>query len=182
MQASKGWGAPSMGYAISGFADGTADVQPGPTVTYPTGQSQQLMMGPPQYAPVTAAVRQQQGMPLIDSRTTGRAILNDPRAAPMADPRTFPAWKQFAGGSSQVPGFGPTDSVPSMLTPGEAVLTPGAAQHVGRPKIAALNAMHPPPRCRTSCRPLAPGRAATMPPRRGARGIGGSLSNTMLRP
>ena len=47
MQAPKGWGAPSMGYAVSGFADGTADVQPGPTVTYPTGQSQQLMMGPP---------------------------------------------------------------------------------------------------------------------------------------
>ena len=70
-------------------------------------------------------------MPLIDSRTTGRAILNDPRAAPMADPSTFPAWKQFANGSAQVPGDGSTDTVPSYLTPGEAVLTPGAAQHVG---------------------------------------------------
>ena len=162
------------------FADGTSDVQPGPTVTYPTGQSQQLMMGPPQYAPVTAAVRQQQGMPLIDSRTTGRAILNDPRAAPMADPRTFPAWKQFAAGVSQVPGDGSTDTVPSYLTPGEAVLTPGAAQHVGRPRIAALNAMHP-PTLSTFMPPVGSG-AATMALRAGARGMKGALSNTKLRP
>ena len=162
------------------FAGGSADVQPGPTVTYPAGQSQQLMMGPPQYAPVTAAVRQQQDMPLIDSRTTGRAILNDPRAAPMADPRTFPAWKQFANGSAQVPGDGSTDTVPSYLTPGEAVLTPGAAQHVGRPKIAALNAMHPPV-LSTFMPPVGSGQATTAL-RAGARGIKGALSNTKLRP
>ena len=162
------------------FAGGSADVQPGPTVTYPAGQSQQLMMGPPQYAPVTAAVRQQQDMPLIDSRTTGRAILNDPRAAPMADPRTFPAWKQFANGSAQVPGDGSTDTVPSYLTPGEAVLTPGAAQHVGRPKIAALNAMHPP--VLSTFMPPVGSRQATTVMRAGARGMKGALSNTKLRP
>ena len=162
------------------FAGGSADVQPGPTVTYPAGQSQQLMMGPPQYAPVTAAVRQQQDMPLIDSRTTGRAILNDPRAAPMADPRTFPAWKQFANGSAQGPGDGSDDTVPSYLTPGEAVLTPGAAQHVGRPKIAALNAMHPPV-LSTFMPPVGSGQATTAM-RAGARGMKGALANTKLRP
>ena len=131
-------------------------------------------------APVTAAVRQQQDMPLIDSRTTGRAILNDPRAAPMADPRTFPAWKQFANGSAQVPGDGSDDTVPSYLTPGEAVLTPGAAQHVGRPKIAALNAMHPP--VLSTFMPPVGSRQATTTMRAGARGIKGALSNTKLRP
>ena len=36
------------------------------------------------------------------------------------------------------------DSVPAMLTPGEAVLTPGAAEEVGRGKIRELNRRNPP--------------------------------------
>ena len=36
------------------------------------------------------------------------------------------------------------DSVPAMLSPGEAVLTPGAAEEVGREKIRALNERNPP--------------------------------------
>ena len=86
----------------------------------------------------------------------------------------------FARGSAQVPGFGPPDTVPSYLTPGEAVLTPGAAQHVGRPKIAALNAMHPPV-LSTFMPPVGSGQATTAM-RAGARGIKGALSNTKLRP
>ncbi len=88
--------------------------------------------------------------------------------------------KRFAGGVAAVPGDGSTDTVPSYLTPGEAVLTPGAAQHVGRPKIAALNAMHP-PALSTFMPPVGSGQATTMP-RAGARGIKGALSNTKLRP
>ena len=85
------------------------------------------------------------------------------------------ALQGFAFGTPQVPGtapqFGSTDTVPAMLTPGEAVLTPGAAQKMGRPKIAALNAMMPPGR-----------QQATSMPRAGARGIAGALANTKFRP
>ena len=78
----------------------------------------------------------------------------------------------FARGAAQVPGFGPGDSVPAMLTPGEAVLTPRAAQHVGRGNIAALNAFMP---------PVGLGQATTAM-RAGARGIKGALANTKLKP
>ena len=89
--------------------------------------------------------------------------------------------KRFAGGVAAVPGDGSTDTVPSYLTPGEAVLTPGAAQHVGRPKIAALNAMHPPAALSTFMPPVGSGQATTAI-RAGARGIKGALANTKLRP
>ena len=89
--------------------------------------------------------------------------------------------KRFAGGIAAVPGDGPPDTVPSYLTPGEAVLTPGAAQHVGRPKIAALNAMHPPAALSTFMPPVGSGQATTAM-RAGARGIKGALSNIKLRP
>ena len=58
-----------------------------------------------------------------------------------------------------------------MLSPGEAVLTPRAAQHFGRGNIAALNAMLPPV-----------GNQATAMPRAGARGLAGALANTKRRP
>ena len=77
----------------------------------------------------------------------------------------------FARGSASVPGYGSGDSVPAMLTPGEAVLTPRAAQHVGRGNIAALNAFMP---------PVGMGQA-TAAMRAGARGIKGALANTKLR-
>ena len=46
-----------------------------------------------------------------------------------------------AGGRTRVPGqgSGKVDTVPAMLAPGEAVLNKGAAEHVGRGKIAKLN-------------------------------------------
>ena len=87
----------------------------------------------------------------------------------------------FARGTPQVPGFGSSDTVPSYLTPGEAVLTPGAAQHVGRPKIAALNAMHPPAALSTFMPPV-DSRQGTTAMRAGARGIKGALANTKLKP
>ena len=77
----------------------------------------------------------------------------------------------YADGVAAVPGQGMDDTVPSMLTPGEAVLTPRAAQHVGRGNIAALNAMLPPVSHRS-----------TSAPRAGARGIAGALANTKRRP
>ena len=86
----------------------------------------------------------------------------------------------FARGSAQVPGYGSGDTVPSYLTPGEAVLTPGAAEDVGRPKIAALNAKHPPV-LSTFMPPVGSGNA-TMALRAGARGMKGALANTKLRP
>ena len=89
--------------------------------------------------------------------------------------------KRFAGGIAAVPGDGSGDTVQSYLTPGEAVLTPGAAEHVGRPRIAALNAMHPPQALSTFMPPVGSG-AATMALRAGARGMKGALANTKLRP
>jgi hypothetical protein len=49
----------------------------------------------------------------------------------------------YAGGKSKVPGkgSGAVDTVPAMLAPGEAVLNRGAADHMGRGAIAALNAL-----------------------------------------
>ena len=74
-------------------------------------------------------------------------------------------------GAATVPGQGFGDSVPALLTPGEAVLTGPAADHLGRGNIAKLNAFLPPARSQ-----------ATTMPRAGARGIKGALSNTKLTP
>ena len=46
-------------------------------------------------------------------------------------------------------------TVPAMLTPGEAVLTPRAAQHLGRGNIASLNAMLPPVNSQATAMPRA---------------------------
>ena len=77
----------------------------------------------------------------------------------------------YARGTPMVPNFGTPDTVPAMLTPGEAVLTPRAAQHLGRGNIASLNAMWPPV-----------ANQATGMPRAGARGLAGALANTKRRP
>ena len=51
----------------------------------------------------------------------------------------------FAKGTDKVPGKTPktgnTDTTPAMLTPGEAVLNVGAAEHLGRDTIDVLNAI-----------------------------------------
>ena len=120
--------------------------------------------GTPSVAAFVAAVEpaRRQG----DCRHVGLPAAGElPRGASM------PKMQKFDRGTASVPGFGSTDTVPAMLTPGEAVLTPGAAKHVGRGKISALNAMMPPVR----------GQATSMP-RAGARGIAGALANTKLRP
>ena len=82
----------------------------------------------------------------------------------------------FAGGTPMAPNFGsapgPTDTVPAMLTPGEAVLTGPAADHLGRHNIAKLNAFLP---------PVGSG-SGTTAMRAGARGMKGALANTKLRP
>ena len=111
----------------------------------------------------------------IGAMSAFRPPMKLPRGATVA-----PMPKRFAGGIAAVPGDGSDDTVPSYLTPGEAVLTPGAAQHVGRPKIAALNAMHPP--VLSTFMPPVGSRQATTAMRAGARGMKGALSNTKLRP
>lgn len=47
----------------------------------------------------------------------------------------------YSSGTSKVPGkgSGKVDTVPAMLAPGEAVLNKGAAEHMGRGMIAAVN-------------------------------------------
>jgi hypothetical protein len=85
-----------------------------------------------------------------------------------------PKMQHFAGGTPYVTdarSVNASDTVPAMLTPGEAVLTPPVADHIGRNRIARLNAMMP-----------HPGISATGSPRAGARGIHGALANTKLRP
>jgi hypothetical protein len=49
----------------------------------------------------------------------------------------------YSKGTARVPGkgSGTVDTVKAMLAPGEAVLNKGAAEHLGRPMIAALNAI-----------------------------------------
>jgi hypothetical protein len=49
---------------------------------------------------------------------------------------------QAAMGANEVPGQGNQDTVPSMLTPGEAVVNKGAISHIpgGRQTIAKANA------------------------------------------
>ena len=83
---------------------------------------------------------------------------------------TMPKHK-YAEGATRIPGQGPGDTVPAMLTPGEAVLNRHAADHLGRDNIAALNAMMPKGR-----------QKAETAVRAGSRGIQGALSNTKLRP
>ena len=138
-----------------GYAAGTSFVQPSMTPFLPPA------------SPLVAKG--------IGAMSAFRPPMKLPRGATVA-----PMPKRFAGGIAAVPGDGSDDTVPSYLTPGEAVLTPGAAQHVGRPKIAALNAMHPPV-LSTFMPPVGSGQATTAL-RAGARGIKGALSNTKLRP
>jgi hypothetical protein len=65
---------------------------------------------------------------------------------------TSPKRVEFFGGKGKRKGLLPhalmyargVDSVPAMLTPGEAVLTPGAAEELGRRKIRRLNKSNPP--------------------------------------
>ena len=61
-------------------------------------------------------------------------------------PGASPGPMGFFGGATQVPGQGSgnVDKVPAMLAPHEAVLTKGAAQTLGRSKIAQLNKANPP--------------------------------------
>ena len=105
--------------------------------------------------------------------------------------------KGYAMGTPRVPGpLGAVDSVPAMLTPGEAVLNQRGAATLGRGKIAQLNMGTPPssplvasglggmlaPRTLASFLPPKKAfNAATTMPNAGARATHG-LANTKLRP
>ena len=66
-----------------------------------------------------------------------------PQIAPPGGQPGLAAMLQAASGANRVPGQGDgrTDTVPAMLAPGEAVLNRGAAENVGRDKIAKANAV-----------------------------------------
>lgn len=66
-----------------------------------------------------------------------------PQIAPPGGQPGLAAMLQAASGANRVPGQGNgrTDTVPAMLAPGEAVLNRGAAENVGRDKIAKANAV-----------------------------------------
>jgi hypothetical protein len=108
----------------------------------------------------------------------------------------------YSGGINKVPA-GPkipgalamgTDTVPAMLTPGEAVLNQRAATQLGRGKIAQLNAGVPPssPLVTAGLKSMGPRTLASfMPPKKafgaattairgGAKSLGG-MSNTKIR-
>ena len=125
---------------IPGFAEGTSFVggafgrindalSDTPTQAAPVGGAPAPMQGgiglqpSPRYAP-------QPGAPAMRDR--GFAII-DKTGAP----------KSYAKGTAKVPGKGSSkvDSVPAKLAPDEAVLNAGAADHMGRPMIDALNAL-----------------------------------------
>ena len=108
----------------------------------------------------------------------------------------------FAGGINKVPAMPKipgalamgTDTVPAMLTPGEAVLNQRAATQLGRGKIAQLNAGVPPssPLVTAGLKSMGPRTLASfMPPKkafgaattaiRGGSKSTGGLSNTKVR-
>jgi hypothetical protein len=100
--------------------------------------------------------------PTIQGHAAGTANVQ-PQHAPASPEMLGEHWDQvngYAGGTANVPaqaaapqhydkgtkrvpgkGSGMVDKVPAMLAPGEAVLNKGAAEHFGRDKIAALNAI-----------------------------------------
>ena len=76
--------------------------------------------------------------------TTGTSSLPAPSTTPNQDLRAKMGYGvKAADGLSKVPGKGNpgVDKVPAVLAPGEAVLNQGAATHMGRGAIAALNAL-----------------------------------------
>ena len=120
----RGLGVPKM----QKFADGTDDVQP--VDSGPLGFLGKLAKGA--------------------SKVGGDLAGGDKGAAPDAPPAMQPGQPSmgylvsgYAAGVPRVPGYGTGDTVPAMLTPGEAVLNRHAAQQLGRGNIAALNARAP---------------------------------------
>lgn len=83
--------------------------------------------------------------------------MGQPSPMPGSPPQGAPGPLGFFGGTPQVPGRGSgnVDKVPAMLAPHEAVLTHGAADQLGRGKIAKLNAANPPTPGRGAPPPMA---------------------------
>jgi hypothetical protein len=136
----------AKGGPITKFDDG-GSVDVGPTVTYPSGQSAPVMMNR-QAAPQPMPSQQMRAnnassgsalLPSIYSRAGGRAIINDPRQSPQADPRTFqkpnyadggvamaaggvsPGVTPAVPGVSGIPSWGGNTGLPSDATPGGGV-------------------------------------------------------------
>lgn len=84
-----------------------------------------------------------QGRSVTQMGTPGQGSISFASPGDDTQKRVQDAGLAFATGTSKVPGKAPakgnTDTVPAMLTPGEAVLNVGAAEHMGRDNIHALN-------------------------------------------
>lgn len=88
----------------------------------------------------------------------------------------------FSKGTDKVPGKAPktgnTDTTPAMLTPGEAVLNVGAAEHLGRDTIDVLNAIGNIKMMSNSAGVSQPAGPATKADVHGAGGIPGYATGT----
>lgn len=88
----------------------------------------------------------------------------------------------FSKGTDKVPGKAPktgnTDTTPAMLTPGEAVLNVGAAEHLGRDTIDVLNAIGNIKMMGNSAGASQPAGPATKADVHGAGGIPGYATGT----
>ena len=160
---------------VQGFADGSAFVAPDMD---DAALGDQIAGGDAFGDSARAAMADKIRKLGTDIGASGKAPAAPPAASPMAGGWGAPSMGYFqsgyAGGTpyvSDARSVNASDTVPAMLTPGEAVLTPPVADHIGRNRIARLNAMMP-----------HPGVSATGSPRAGARGIHGALANTKLRP
>ncbi len=124
-------------------AGGATTVQPQPTPTVPA-PGQTVTNGTWGAPTPNQDLRKQMGYGGVKA-AGGATDIDQSMAAgpPMPYPQYDSGAESFAKGTSKVPGKGPSnkDSVPAVLAPGEAVLNSGAAQHMGRGAIAALNAL-----------------------------------------
>ena len=98
----------------------------------------------------------------------------------------------FANGIAKVPAMpkipgalAPTDTIPAMLSPGEAVLNQKAATKLGRGTIAQLNSGAPPssPLVAQGIKPMLQPRtlASFMPPKKTFTGFGGGTPTGRIR-
>ena len=115
---------------INGYACGTANVQ-----HLAAGTANVPPPGQPRDRPKFNAVAAPMGNWFLDK--VDQSLGNKPAAQPQGQPQ------HYDQGTQRVPGKGSgmVDKVKAVLAPGEAVLNKGAAEHMGRDNIAALNAI-----------------------------------------
>lgn len=128
-----------------GYAKGTAKVpgKGGKGHAGPPHSKGPMMPPPPSMGPPGGAPAPAQMMAAMPPGPGGPPMPGP--GGPAGAPSGLAGMLQAAMGATKVPGSMPpkgqnTDTVPAMLTPGEAVLNRHAAQSMGRDKIAQANA------------------------------------------